>query len=504
MVARSMRPFLKIFNLLKKISMHKMKNLVIYLFICFSGTLSAQVVSFGFFNNSGGDVYNPKTGKYWMDRNLGATQAATSSTDADAYGDLYQWGRAADGHQLRTSGTTNAQSSSTSPGTTFIIGSFYWYTGTDPDNLWQGVNGTNNPCSSGYRLPTEAEWEAERATWSSDDAAGAFASPLKLPMAGNRGFGNGSLLEVGTAGYYWSSTVSSNMSSGLRFTSSNANMAAWSRADGFAVRCLKEVTAPDAPGIGTATGGDAQATVSFTAPSSNGGSAITSYTATSSPGDFTGTISQSGSGSITVTGLTNGTAYTFTVTATNAIGISSASAASNSVEPAITEVGNFYQGGVVFYIFVDGDKGYVTGETHGLIAAVADQSSSIRWWNGVFYTTGATETAVGKGSDNTDDIITTQGATATSYAAGLARAYNGGGYIDWFLPSKDELNQMYTNKATINTTAAANSGSSFSNGSYWSSTEPIFKQAWYQGFSNGDQYKTWTNNSFRVRAVRAF
>ncbi len=75
-------------------------------------------------------------------------------------------------------------------------------------------------------------------------------------------------------------------------------------------------------------------TVQFTAPSSDGGSAITFYTATSSPGDFTGTISQSGSGSITVTGLTNETAYTFTVTATNAIGTSAASAASNSVVPA--------------------------------------------------------------------------------------------------------------------------------------------------------------------------
>ena len=91
---------------------------------------------------------------------------------------------------------------------------------------------------------------------------------------------------------------------------------------------------PDAPTIGTAVAVYAQATVSFTAPSSDGGSAITSYTATSSPDGITGTISQSGSGSITVTGLTNGTAYTFTVTATNAIGTSTASAPSGSVTPA--------------------------------------------------------------------------------------------------------------------------------------------------------------------------
>jgi hypothetical protein len=91
--------------------------------------------------------------------------------------------------------------------------------------------------------------------------------------------------------------------------------------------------APGAPTIGTATLGNASATVTFTAPAPNGGPTITSYTATSSPGGFTGTLSGAGSGTITVSGLTNGTAYTFTVTATNVNGTSSASAASNSVTP---------------------------------------------------------------------------------------------------------------------------------------------------------------------------
>ena len=191
------------------------------------------------------------------------------------------------------------------------------------------------------------------------------------------------------------------------------------------------VTIPDAPTIGTAVAGNAQATVSFTEPSSNGGSAITSYTATSSPGGITGTISQSGSGDITVTGLTNGTSYTFTVTATNAIGTSVASVASNSVTPSTAiAIGDFYQGGVVFYIFQSGDTGYIDGETHGLIAAVADQSSGIPWVNSSYVTTGATGTAIGTGADNTTTIISVQGATETSYAAGLARAYTGGGYTD--------------------------------------------------------------------------
>ena len=93
---------------------------------------------------------------------------------------------------------------------------------------------------------------------------------------------------------------------------------------------VNALTAPGAPTIGTATAGNAQASVSFTAPASDGGTAITSYTATSNPGGFTGSCASS---PCTVTGLTNGTAYTFTVTATNAVGTGTASAASNSVTP---------------------------------------------------------------------------------------------------------------------------------------------------------------------------
>lgn len=87
---------------------------------------------------------------------------------------------------------------------------------------------------------------------------------------------------------------------------------------------------PDAPTIGNATAGNGQATVAFTAPASDGGSAITGYTVTSSPGGLTGTGTAS---PITVMSLANGTSYTFTVTAANAVGTSTASAVSNAVTP---------------------------------------------------------------------------------------------------------------------------------------------------------------------------
>ena len=96
---------------------------------------------------------------------------------------------------------------------------------------------------------------------------------------------------------------------------------------------IRPATVPDAPVIGAATAGVAAADVTFTAPAFDGGSAITGYTATSSPGGITGTGSTS---PITVAGLTNGTSYTFTVTATNAVGTSAASAASNAAVPAAT------------------------------------------------------------------------------------------------------------------------------------------------------------------------
>jgi hypothetical protein len=197
--------------------------------------------------------------KCWLDRNLGATQVATSSTDHLAYGDLFQWGRGADGHQLITrtnattatavNGTTATLSSTDTPGNnTFITNGsspFDWLSPQN-DNLWQGVSGINNPCPSGYRLPTETELNNERLSWvqapisSTNTAAGAFASPLKLPMSGSRGGGSGSIVDVGTGGVYWGSAVSGADSRFLFFDSYDADMYIDNRANGFAVRCLKD------------------------------------------------------------------------------------------------------------------------------------------------------------------------------------------------------------------------------------------------------------------------
>lgn len=94
------------------------------------------------------DVTSSITGFTWMDRNLGANRVATSITDTEAYGDLYQWGRSADGHEKRDSPTTTTLSITDIPGhgsfITSTINPLDWRSPQN-DNLWQGVNGTNNP-----------------------------------------------------------------------------------------------------------------------------------------------------------------------------------------------------------------------------------------------------------------------------------------------------------------------------------------------------------------------
>ncbi|MFA5742922.1 MAG: FISUMP domain-containing protein [Candidatus Paceibacterota bacterium] len=188
--------------------------------------------------------------KCWMDRNLGATKVATSFNDCTsypsncAYGDLFQWGRLDDGHQTRTSGITTVLSGSSNPGHgNFIygMGSPYDWVSPQIETLWQGVSGTNNPCPSGWRIPTEAEWTAERVSWTAgNNYTGAFASPLKLTAAGYRYRSNAVVYDAGANGYYWSSAVSVPYARLLYFHSGDANMDSNYRANGFSVRCVKD------------------------------------------------------------------------------------------------------------------------------------------------------------------------------------------------------------------------------------------------------------------------
>jgi hypothetical protein len=150
-------------------------------------------------------------------------------------------------------------------------------------------------------------------------------------------------------------------------------------------------------------------------------------------------------------------------------------------------------GGIVFY-----DKGSVTDGWRYLEAAPSDQSTGIQWYNGSYISV-TTGTSVGTGKANTAAIIAAQG--SGSYAASLCKNLSIGGFSDWFLPSKDELNLMYTN---LKKAGLGGFGGSW----LWSSSQNTIGSygygAWLQVFSNGSQYYYGEGNDSSVRACRAF
>jgi hypothetical protein len=183
-----------------------------------------------------------------------------------------------------------------------------------------------------------------------------------------------------------------------------------------------------------------------------------------------------------------------TVTGTETDPVFNASVAKNITEAdmakwtaLIHHIGESYGGGIVFYVDATGQ--------HGLIAATTDQSSGIQWYNGANTTTNAVRDGIGAGMYNTERIIANQGGGA--YAAQLCANYQGGGYGDWYQPSKYELNLLYQQKAAVG---------GFASAWYWSSTESVSNAnaAWSQNFTSGNQYQAGKFDPVHIRAIRAF
>ena len=188
------------------------------------------------------------TGRIWLDRNLGATRVAQARQDYPAYGDLYQWGRQADGHQnylvqrhrRHRGGLYHHPSRYPQPRP------LHWRPSQRLAGQWrrQPVVGRicrEQPLPPEYRLPTETELSDEVLGWASQDNLGAFDSALKLPMAGYRIYTSSSNLDgEGYYGYYWTSSTSGGFARLLRTAASSANMASTNRARGACVRCIKD------------------------------------------------------------------------------------------------------------------------------------------------------------------------------------------------------------------------------------------------------------------------
>jgi hypothetical protein len=206
--------------------------------------------------------------------------------------------------------------------------------------------------------------------------------------------------------------------------------------------------------------------------------------------DGTGT----GTFTSTLTGLAPATTYYVRAYATNAAG----TAYGNEVSFITNEryVGELYGGGIVVSVW-DTD-----GVQHGLIASLTDLGR-VTWTKSAFYTRaiGTTARSFDDGFANTNAIVSQAGA-GTTYAAGLCKAYNAGGYTDWYLPARNELQQCYNSRQTINTVLGSNG---FQSSSYWSSTENGSSYAWNFYFNDGNTSSNPKNFPlYYVRAVRAF
>jgi hypothetical protein len=156
------------------------------------------------------------------------------------------------------------------------------------------------------------------------------------------------------------------------------------------------------------------------------------------------------------------------------------------------KIGDFAQGGIIFYIDESGE--------HGLVADTADLSTGIRWYAGTYGTTQAKGDGPFSGEMNTAIIISSHvaiGDDGTTYAARMCADLQKGGYSDWYLPSKEELSLMYSN---LHQAGLGGFAADF----YWSSSEFYNLNAWGLFFNNGNQDYDDKNYCFRVRAARAF
>jgi hypothetical protein len=295
---------------------------------------------------------------------------------------------------------------------------------------------------------------------------------------------------------------------------------------GFISAFYNPLKNPDAPTIGTATGGDSSASVAFTAPANIGGSAITSYVVTvRRTSDGTLTTGSGSSSPVVVTGLTNGVAYTATVIAVNSYGPSVSSAASNSVTP-LPAIGAVYGGG--YFAGQISTAGNGVADFNLVVAPKSTgEQNNIEW---KLVNTGGDPTSVINGPANSAAMN-----SGTYPAAQFCEGLSIGGFSDWYMPALNELEVCYYNlKPTttsnntstgINANAVPARASNYTAGNpaqtsaaifrtgqsqaystfnYWASTQFSSTKGWEKGFDTGYVYGRDKDNTFNknVRAVR--
>ena len=419
--------------------------------------------------------------KCWITSNLGADHQATYVSDVseESAGWYWQFNRI---QGFKHDGTTRT------PNTT-------WITWIEEPSNWIAAN---DPCSlelgSGWRIPTYQEWFNVDANGGWTNWSGSWNSDLKIHAAGaiHNEFAN--LIGRGQEALLWSSTQS-NVSDGLFLYSYfiYCNLTYHSKSYGIAVRCLKDAgSSSTIPTVTTSTitnTGQTNATGGGNITSDGGGSVTARGVCWSTTANPTITESHTSDGSGTgafvsqLSGLTPNTPYYVRAYATNSSGTAYGNEVTFSTNVALA-IGQSYQGGIIFYI--DG-----TGQ-HGLISATTDQTAVYVPW-GCTNTSIGTSPAFGTGQANTNAILA--GCAEAGTAARVCDELVLNGYNDWFLPSLNELLQMYQQRTAIG---------GFGSAMYWSSSQLNSQRAYFHIFYlnyTGDGYK---HDGSLVRAIRAF
>lgn len=257
----------------------------------------------------------------------------------------------------------------------------------------------------------------------------------------------------------------------------------------------------NAPTIGTATAGGASASVAFTAPADTGGGAITGYAAVSTPGGFVGTGASS---PVTVSGLTNGTSYTFKVWAINAYGPSPLSASSNGITP-VMQIGDAYEGG--YYAGQISTSGNSIANFNLVIAPKSSGQSTLAWKNAETDTPGSA--SVINGPQNTADMVADGNSTVYPCAHFCNNAVIGG-YADWYMPAKNELEVCYynlkpttssnTTSSGINPNAVPARASNYTTGNPTQTSATLFRPGGGQDFN---QVYYWSSTESSVTYTSA-
>ncbi len=180
-------------------------------------------------------------GRCWLDRNLGAKRVAQYPGDKKGFGDYYQWGRLADGHENKASFPTILLSEVDNPGFAGFITTntppYDWHNPQN-NNLWEKADNENlNPCPDGWEVASKSDFDDLIS--GNNSILDLFKLPLRIPATGYRDGTSGKIKEAGNKAMIWTSDSSGKKAVALEADNTQAKQKRFARANGMPVRCVK-------------------------------------------------------------------------------------------------------------------------------------------------------------------------------------------------------------------------------------------------------------------------